>query len=225
MSVFHPVAAAATATATESIFTPYYLFILLICLTCLVCGTARKLSSPASLFHPPVCSKQVHMSRLASYQCGSSANYYEQENKKVGVIFVDSNSAEFNDNYNTWTRIYVIVVLYKTTSFAVKQSFPQFGVLGEHQLHTLTLTYWQYLPPFTRTHIILSFFLWVSSMWKDRGRSWSRSLNDLQAKNINLWNDFTDSEVGTFFTCLFSSCGSSLVSFLFAFICNLQPKY
>ncbi|CAE1291025.1 TJP1 [Acanthosepion pharaonis] len=33
-------------------------------------------------------------------------------------------------------------------------------------------------------------------MWKDRGRSWSRSLNDLQAKNINLWNDFTDSETG-----------------------------
>lgn len=82
MSVFHPVAAA--AATTESIFTPYYLFILLICLTCLVCGTARKLSSPASLFHPPVCSKQVHMSRLASYQCGFSANYYEQENKKWG---------------------------------------------------------------------------------------------------------------------------------------------
>lgn len=157
MSVFHPVAAAA-ATATESIFTPYYLFILL---TCLVCGTARKLSSPASLFHPPVCSKQVHMSRLASYQCGSSANYYEQENKKWGWFLsvpIQQNLTTIAIYMNSYTLMLYCIKLRVLLSNKVFPNNRQFSVLGEHQLHTLTLTYWQY---FLHTHehiFFLSFF-------------------------------------------------------------------
>ena len=191
MSSFRFVAA---ATATESTSFLIYLFYL----------PAWYVRLRENYLHPPAFSS--HLSVVNRYTCPDwlltnvgpllPTRTKKERKKKDDLLFLSirSNSAEFIYNYmNSGFFCFFFVFVFSTRNheFSCKNwvspiiTHPHFLLIHCHSFLFTPFLYLTFLPSLG------------SSMWKDPGRPWSRSLNDLQAKNINLWNDFTDSEVGT----------------------------